>query len=296
VNNSDAGEAAKAVVRRNTEEVQGGGDFAVFDELFADDFVDHTPQPGTTPDKDGVRHLYTMLRQAFPDFRADIHWQAVDGNLVTTYKVYHGTHRGPILGVAPTGRQIHFESVDVMRVQDGKITDHWGVGNLYSLMQQLGGAINSQPEEANTQGVATSDLDRMIDDWAMAWSSTDSDDPERVLALFADDCVFEDVTFGVVARGKEELRSFVKQAFAAVPDFKYDVRSRLITGRWAAIEWTMSGTHKGDAPGIPATGKRFSSVRGASILEIEGDKIRRESDYWDAATFMQQVGLLPSKR
>ena len=93
MNNSDAGEAAKAVVRRNTEEVQGGGDFAVFDKLFADDFVDHTPQPGTTPDKDGVRHLYTMLRQAFPDFRADIHWQAVDGNLVTTYKVYHGTHR-----------------------------------------------------------------------------------------------------------------------------------------------------------------------------------------------------------
>jgi len=61
-------------VRRNTEEVQGGGTFAVFDELFADDFVDHTPQPsttpdpGTTPDKDGVRHLSTMLRQAFPDF------------------------------------------------------------------------------------------------------------------------------------------------------------------------------------------------------------------------------------
>ena len=34
---------------------------------------------------------------------------------------------------------IHFETVDVMRVQDGKITDHWGVGNLLSLMQQIGG-------------------------------------------------------------------------------------------------------------------------------------------------------------
>ena len=38
-------EAAKAVVRRNTEEVQGGGNFEVFEELFADDFLDHTPQP-----------------------------------------------------------------------------------------------------------------------------------------------------------------------------------------------------------------------------------------------------------
>jgi len=38
-------EALKAVVRRNTELVQGQGDFALFDELFADDFVDHTPSP-----------------------------------------------------------------------------------------------------------------------------------------------------------------------------------------------------------------------------------------------------------
>jgi predicted ester cyclase len=46
------------------------------------------------------------------------------------------------LGVAPTDRKIHFETVDVMRVHNGKITDHWGVANLFSLMQQLGG-LNS---------------------------------------------------------------------------------------------------------------------------------------------------------
>ena len=142
--------------------------------------------------------------------------------------------------------------------------------------------------------MATSDLERMLDEWAMAWSSIDNKDPERVLALFADDCVFEDVTFGVVARGKEELRSLVNRAFAAAPDFTYGVTSRFAASQWAAIEWVMSGTHKGDWPGMPATGKRFSSVRGASILELEAGKIRRESDYWDTATFMKQVGLLPS--
>ena len=50
-------DAAKAVVRRNTEEVQGGGNFDVFEQLFADDFLDHTTQPGTTPDKAGARKL-----------------------------------------------------------------------------------------------------------------------------------------------------------------------------------------------------------------------------------------------
>jgi steroid delta-isomerase-like uncharacterized protein len=135
---STLSDAAKAVVRRNTEEVQSRGNFEAFEELFADDFVDHTPQPNMTPNKDGVRDLYKRIRAAFPDFHADIHWQAADGELVTTYKTYHGTHGGMFLGIAPTGRKIHFETVDVMRVHNGKITDHWGVANLFSLMQQLG--------------------------------------------------------------------------------------------------------------------------------------------------------------
>lgn len=138
MSDSTISDAAKAVVRRNTEEVQSGGNFAVFEELFSPDFVDHTPQPGRTPDRDGARELYRVLRTAFPDFRAEIHWQAADGDLVTTYKTYHGTHNGPFFGIAPTGRQIHFETVDAMRVRNGQITEHWGVANLFSLMQQLG--------------------------------------------------------------------------------------------------------------------------------------------------------------
>ena len=134
----DTADDAKAIVRRNTEKVQGEGDFTLFDELFADDFVDHTPQPGTTPDKAGVRVLYTRLREAFPDFHPEIRWQSVEGDLVTTYKIYHGTHLGEFLGVPPTGRTIQFETVDAMRVRHGKITDHWGVANLFSVMQQLG--------------------------------------------------------------------------------------------------------------------------------------------------------------
>lgn len=129
---------AKAVVRLNTEKVQGEGDFALFEELFADDFVDHTPQPGTTADKDGVRVLYHRLRDAFPDFRPQIHWQSVDGDLVTTFKTYHGTHQGDFLGIAPTGRTVQFETVDAMRVRNGRIVEHWGVANLYSVLGQLG--------------------------------------------------------------------------------------------------------------------------------------------------------------
>ena len=138
---SEESRAAIAVVRRNTEEVQGGGDFELFDELFADHFVDHTPQPGFAADKPGVKILYTKLREVFPDFHADIKWQSADGDLVTTYKIYHGTHQAEFLGIPATGRAMQFETVDAMRVVDGKIVAHWGVGNLYSLVHQLGAQV-----------------------------------------------------------------------------------------------------------------------------------------------------------
>lgn len=135
---NDISEAGKSVVRRNTEEVQGGGDFNLFDELFSDDFYDHTPQPGGTRDKAGVLVLYKRLREAFPDFKPEIHWQKVDGDIVTTFKTYHGTHLGNFLGHAGTGTRVSFETVDAMKVVGGKITEHWGVANLYSVLQQIG--------------------------------------------------------------------------------------------------------------------------------------------------------------
>ncbi|WP_078282081.1 ester cyclase [Mycobacteroides franklinii] len=143
MSDNDAGERAKEIVRRNTEQVQGQGDFELLETLFADDFVDHTPQPGTTPDKQGVRVLYRRLRDAFPDFRPEIHWQTVDGDVVTTFKTYHGTHRGAFLGIEPTGRVVQFDTVDAMRVRDGRIVEHWGVANLYSVVHQLGGRIET---------------------------------------------------------------------------------------------------------------------------------------------------------
>jgi predicted ester cyclase len=141
-------DAGAAVIRRNTEEVQGKGNWEVFDELFAEDFIDHTPQPGGfKADKSSVKELYTMLRRAFPDFHAKIHFQTVDGDRVTSYKTYYGTHEGPIFGLEPTGRRMHFESVDVMRVRNGQITDHWGAGDLLSVVLQLGGKVISDDNQ-----------------------------------------------------------------------------------------------------------------------------------------------------
>jgi steroid delta-isomerase-like uncharacterized protein len=156
--------------------------------------------------------------------------------------------------------------------------------------------VSDCPQTAEKEHVMlTADIERMLDEWAIAWSSSANTDPERVLALFADDGMYEDVTSGVVVRGKEDLRRYLIGAFAPIPDFTFGVLRQFAAGLWAVIEWTMSGTNRVDWAGMPATGRRFASVRGTSILELEAGKIRRQSDYWDAATVMKQVGLLPSR-
>ena len=139
--------------------------------------------------------------------------------------------------------------------------------------------------------MASADVDRVFDQWATAWASHDA---EKVVALFTDDCMFEDVTFELIVRGKEQLRGIISAVFTAIPDVTFDVTGRVAGREGAAIEWMMSGTHEGDLPGLPATGKRFA-VRGTTILELREGKISRESDYWDAVTFMKQVGLLKAE-
>ncbi|HJT96524.1 MAG TPA: hypothetical protein VJ777_31995 [Mycobacterium sp.] len=93
------------MVRRNTEQVQGQGDFVLLDELFADDFVDHTPQPGTTPDKAGVG-----------DFTNDC---------ATRFRISDPRSIGkPSTATSPPRTR------STTALRDGKITYHWGVANL----------------------------------------------------------------------------------------------------------------------------------------------------------------------
>jgi hypothetical protein len=71
--------------------------------------------------------------------------------------------------------------------------------------------------------------------------------------------------------------------------------SRFAADTGEGLEWVISGTRHGNFPGLPATSKRFSAVRGATIVEPQEGKVRRNSDCWDAATCMRQGGLLPAK-
>jgi steroid delta-isomerase-like uncharacterized protein len=113
----------------------------------------------------------------------------------------------------------------------------------------------------------------------------------RLLPLFTDDIVYTEVPMGVVSRGHAELRAFGDGFFSGFPDVTFELHSSFAHGDRGACEWVMRGTHSGDLPGMPATGKRIE-VRGSSTFEFDGDRIRRCADYWDMATLLKQLGLM----
>ena len=125
---------------------------------------------------------------------------------------------------------------------------------------------------------------RLVD----AWNSLD---PERVVDLLTEEHVYEDVTFGAVTHGAAETRQFFQGAYTAFPDIHFTLSGVVVNSGCSAFEWTMTGTHKGDMPGLPATGKPFT-IRGATVFGIAGDKICAVRDYWDLATLLRQVGLM----
>jgi steroid delta-isomerase-like uncharacterized protein len=123
-----------------------------------------------------------------------------------------------------------------------------------------------------------------------AWNAHDAG---RVAAYYTDDAQYEDVAMGIISRGKEQIKQFAEATFRSSPDLKFELVSGFVAGDRAASEWVMSGTHQGDFPGLPASGKPVS-IRGASALELDGDKIRRSSDYWNLASLLQQMGQPPA--
>jgi predicted ester cyclase len=129
-------EANIATFRRAIEEGWNRGNLAAIDELFAPDFVEH--QAGIKPGRDGVKGSIQSLRTAFPGLRLEVEDAIADGDRVWLRLHATGTHGGPFMGMPGTGRPFDITVIDIARVVDGRLVEHWGVADRLSLVQQLG--------------------------------------------------------------------------------------------------------------------------------------------------------------
>lgn len=128
----------KEVVLRFNDKVIEKGDVAAFRALMADDFINHSAPAGIPKGREGMWNTFeNVLRPAISDLRVIVEDQVAEGDKVTTRKAITGVLTGSLLGKAPTDTPVRIEVIDIVRVRDGKYSEHWGMNNLQAVLAGL---------------------------------------------------------------------------------------------------------------------------------------------------------------
>jgi len=131
-------EKNKATVRRFNKEFIEKGDVDSFTEIIDSSFVNHTAPPRAPQGPEGVLYFFNhLLKPAFPDLVVSINDQVAENDKVTTYKTFMGTHQAEFFGVPASGKKVLMEVIDIIRLKDGKFTDHWSVVDWQGVIQQI---------------------------------------------------------------------------------------------------------------------------------------------------------------
>jgi predicted ester cyclase len=134
-------EANKLIGHRVLLDIWSRGRLELADELYAPDYVDHVargPEPQQVQGPAGLKAAVTLFRTAFPDLQYSIDDDMAERDIVMTRFSARGTHLGPFLGAAPTGKSISYTGIDVNRVVAGRIVESWVQYDALGLLQQLG--------------------------------------------------------------------------------------------------------------------------------------------------------------
>ena len=131
-------EELKAKARRIWEEIFPSGDVDGIAEVIAEDSIDHTARPDEPQGLAGVRQTMLWLGTVFSDQRWEIHQIISEGETVVVYCTLHGRHTGDLMGIPPTNREVAADYVQILRFENGKAVERWGVRDDMALMRQLG--------------------------------------------------------------------------------------------------------------------------------------------------------------
>jgi predicted ester cyclase len=135
-------EENKALSNRGAEAISTG-DFDALDEIYAPELAQQ------------LKRRIAEIRQAFPDYRGTNEIQIAEGNLVANRFVFHGTHRGEFMGVAPTGREVTSRGISIDRVEDGKIVESLVEVDLEDMVQQIGAVLRAEVSEQSEEASPT---------------------------------------------------------------------------------------------------------------------------------------------
>jgi predicted ester cyclase len=112
-------------------------DTSSFGEIFTTTYLQRSGRnpPGLAAHIESARRLFTAL----PDLHLVIEDRIFSGNKIVARCQYTGTQRGTLLGIEPTGREIKFGTIDIWRVENGKLAEHWDQVDFAGILKQLRG-------------------------------------------------------------------------------------------------------------------------------------------------------------
>jgi len=128
-------EENKALVQRFYEQVINQKNLAALDQFISPTAVNHTVPAGLPQ---GPSQFLSMHLGAFPDLKASVVDLLADGDKVVALVSIHGTHQGAFRATSPTGKPITVTAINIFRIENGKMVEHWGLADRLSALQQLG--------------------------------------------------------------------------------------------------------------------------------------------------------------
>lgn len=131
-------EPNKALIRRYYEEMWNPWNFDAATELLSEDITFRGSLGDAMKGHDAFCAYMRKVRQAFPDFHNTVEELIAEGDIVVARLTYHGSHRGEIFGLAPTGKRVTYAGVAFFRIAAGKVAEGWVLGDLIGLLRQLG--------------------------------------------------------------------------------------------------------------------------------------------------------------
>jgi predicted ester cyclase len=127
---------SKELVRRFYERIVNEDDLAIADEVLAPGYEDHTPIPLEVPGPEGFKRRIEQLRRTF-EIRIQLHDMVAEGDLVAFRWTITGKHIGDFAGISATQRDVTITGLNLERILDGKITQHWSEYDREALTRQV---------------------------------------------------------------------------------------------------------------------------------------------------------------
>lgn len=279
------------------------GDMKTFGACFTPNAIVEIVDGG--PDMSGpALQVIGAFREAFPDLQGEQALIMVSGRKVITVDLMTGTHTGPLLGMAPTNKELGMWVAHVFDTNDqGVITKETAYLDQATLLGQLGAhrrphrpaadrgtagqtviAIASgEPYEADIGEINTAYRDAFNDH-----------DPQAMAEMFDEDAVVSDLVMPGDVTGGEGQAELVAPYFKAFPDVHCEQLWIESAQDFSAIAWECKGTNKGAAKplGIPKATGKAAVVHGIDIREIKDGKITRSWAFYNGAALAKQLGLM----